>query len=88
LRVESQRVRKAESRKEKAEMDGLLPIIRRVRRPLVPVGGTAGGTDAAPASVPVAAAVAPVAPVEVGVAESAGSQKARRKRGPGAAASQ
>jgi len=30
-------------------MDGLLPIIRRVRRPLVPVDGTAGGADAKPA---------------------------------------
>jgi len=32
-------------------MDGLLPIIRRVRRPLVPVEGTAGGADAKPAVV-------------------------------------
>jgi len=32
-------------------MDGLLPVVRRVRRPLVPVDGTAGGADAKPAVV-------------------------------------
>jgi hypothetical protein len=30
------------------QMTGLYPIIRRVRRPLVPVEGTAGGADAKP----------------------------------------
>ena len=32
------------------QMNGLYPIIRRVRRPLVPVDGTAGGADAKPAA--------------------------------------
>ena len=32
------------------QMNGLYPIIRRVRRPLVPVEGTAGGADAKPAA--------------------------------------
>jgi len=42
-------------------MDGLLPIIRRVRRPLLPVEGPAGGhqADAKPAAVPVTAKVEP-----------------------------
>ncbi|HOX59735.1 MAG TPA: hypothetical protein PLC99_22865 [Verrucomicrobiota bacterium] len=34
-------------------MDGLLPIIRRARRSLVPVAGAAGGADAKPAGVAV-----------------------------------
>ncbi len=34
-------------------MDGLLPIIRRVRRSLVPVAGAAGGADAKPVVVAV-----------------------------------
>ena len=40
-------------------MDGLLPIIRRVRRPLVPVGGAAGGADAKPVAVAVKTAAGP-----------------------------
>ncbi len=36
-------------------MEGLLPIIRRVRRPLVPMAGAAGGADAKPAVVLVSA---------------------------------
>ncbi len=45
-------------------MDGLLPIIRRVRRPLVPVDGTTGGADAKPALVPVKVLPEPAAPVK------------------------
>ena len=45
-------------------MDGLLPIIRRVRRPLVPVEGTTGGADAKPAVVPVKIVPEPAAAVK------------------------
>jgi hypothetical protein len=41
-------------------MNGLYPIIRRVRRPLVPVEGAAGGADAKPAPVLGAAKPEPV----------------------------
>ena len=42
----------SEVRAALANMDGLLPIVRRVRRPLVPVAGAAGGADAKPAVAP------------------------------------
>ena len=57
-------------------MSELLPIIRRVRRPLVPVDGAAGGADAKPAVAPVKA-----------VPERAGCpQDAKRKEDDGEAA--
>ncbi len=54
------------------QMNGLFPIIRRVRRPLVPVQGTTGGADAKPA--------APVAQ-GAGEAEEVQAQDVKEKRG-------
>ena len=67
-------------------MDGLLPMIRRVRRPLVPVEGPAGGTVAAP-PIPAAAPVvavpdpAPVEPVPVVPVEPVRAENGKSKRG-------
>ena len=50
-------------------MNGLYPIIRRVRRPLAPMAGAAGGADAKPA----------VAPVSAEIKASSDSKRATRK---------
>ena len=60
-------------------MDGLLPIIRRVRRPLVPVAGAAGGADAKPAAVPAKARPEPAGATEGEPVEGAQSKRKDRR---------